>query len=456
MAERDACWGPSEVAVGKPFYVRELTEYPTGGRRVKLVAVAVLACLIASYEAEMAPVLPLMLEDLDMSLGTYGAVAAVSLVAGAISAAVGGRLSDTWGRVTVLVPTLLLTSICVYAMVLVRSPGDLLIVRSVLSFIEGAAVTTTAGLVRDFAPRVGRAMAFGFWTWGPVGANFLGAAIAALTLPIFGVWQSQFVIAGTVALVASLFIAANIADLPAGLRAQVIDSDRDIKAGDGDATVHDWGRVRELLRHPHIWVHLIGITLWLVLYYTFNLYGPTLIQGSFDVTTAQASSVMAYFWVLNLATLIVVGWLSDRYQVRKPLSLVGAILTTACSGYFIVLMGGDPGLGLLTAAGALLGCFMGIAFVPWMANFSENAEDIKAILQGAAWGVWGLSVRVMIVGVLLLSPVVVAATGSWVPWMVTATACQALFIPAVFWFRGPWRPTRRAAVPIRLEADAQH
>ena len=439
----------------RPFYARELTAYPTGGRRIKLVAVAVLGCLIASYEAEMAPVLPLLLDDLDMSLTTYGLVASASLVAGAISAGVGGRLSDSWGRVTVLVPALLLTSFCVYAMVLVRSPGHLLIVRSALAFIEGAAITTTAGLVRDFTPRVGRATAFGFWTWGPVGANFLGAAIAALTLPIFVVWQSQFVIAGTIALVASIVIAANIADLSPHLRAQVIGNVDQIRQHEGGGTVEDWGRVRELLRHPHMWAHLVGITLWLVLYYTFNLYGPTLLQQSFGVTTAQAARVMAYFWVLNLGTLVLVGWLSDRLRVRKPIALIGAVLTTVWSVYFITLMNGDPGMGLIIVVGALHGMFMGVAFVPWMANFSENAEDIKAILQGTAWGVWGTFVRIMILGVLLVSPLVVEAANSWVTWMIIATGCQATFIPAVFLFKGPWRSPVRALAPAGAEADAK-
>lgn len=437
----------------KPFYARELTEYPTGGRRIKLVAVAVLACLIASFEAEMAPILPLLLEDLDMSLSTYGVVAAVSLVAGAVSAAIGGRLSDTWGRVTILVPALILTAFCVYAMVLVDSARDLLIVRSLLSFIEGAAATVTAGLVRDFAPRVGRATAFGFWTWGPVGANFLGAAIAALTLPIFVVWQSQFVIIGTIALLASIFIAFNIADVSPSIRAQVISSVDEVSSDEHAEKVEDWGRARELLRHPHVWIHLVGITLWLVLYYTFNIYGPTLIQQSFDVTTAQAAQVMAYFWVLNLGTLICVGLLSDRLRVRKPIALAGAMLTTGWSFYFIALMNGDPGMGLLSASGALLGAFMGVAFVPWMANFSENTEDIKAILQGTAWGAWGMSIRVMILGVFLISPMVVAATGSWVTWMIIATLCGTTFIPAVFFFKGPWRPPVRAVEPAAVGAD---
>src|SRR6185295_16752538 len=98
--------------------------------------------------------------------------------AGAISAGIGGRMADRWGRTLLLVPTLFATAVCDFATAFITSPTQLLIVRSLLLFIEGAAVTTTAGLVRDFSPRLGRATAFAFWTWGPVGANFLAAGIA--------------------------------------------------------------------------------------------------------------------------------------------------------------------------------------------------------------------------------------------------------------------------------------
>jgi len=52
-------------------YVRELDEYPQGLRRLRLLATAVLAILIGSYEAQIAPVVPLLLKDLHISLTTY-------------------------------------------------------------------------------------------------------------------------------------------------------------------------------------------------------------------------------------------------------------------------------------------------------------------------------------------------------------------------------------------------
>lgn len=429
----------------RPFWSRELTEYPAARRKIVLLLMAVLATVVASFEATIAPLVPVLLEDLHMSLTTYGAIAAISVLAGALSAAIGGRLCDVWGRVTLLIPALFLTAVGDFCMLLVTSPTGLLVVRTLLSFVEGFAAATTAGLIRDFTPRVGRATGYGFWTWGPVGANFLAAAIVGWTLPIFGTWQSQFVIFGAVGVVTSVVIAVTIADISPALRAQVIQPTQKMRELQATAEEPERSNARELLRHPHIWAHILGVTSWLVLYETLTLYGPTLIVQEFGVTAATASRIFAVFWVLNIATLILAGVVSDRLQLRKPVSCVGALGTAVVCIYFITLFGQDVSTGLIMLTGALLGGLMGIAYGPWMANFSENAEDIRPSLQGTAWGAWGMSVRIMIVLMLVISPVVVATTGGWTVWMIVAVVCELLYVPAMLAFKGPWR--RRVRVP---------
>ena len=61
----------------KPSYVRELTEYPVGRRRLRYLLMAVLASLILNFEGQISPVVPLLLDDLGMTLRTYGLIAAV-------------------------------------------------------------------------------------------------------------------------------------------------------------------------------------------------------------------------------------------------------------------------------------------------------------------------------------------------------------------------------------------
>lgn len=429
-------------------FARQLDTYPVGRRRLWLLLMAVLATLVASYEAQIAPILPLLLKGLHMSLATYGGIAALSVVVGAVAAAAGGPLADRWGRVTLLVPALLLTSLCDFAMLLVHSPGQLLIVRAVLSFIEGAAATTTAGLVRDFSPRMGRATAFGFWTWGPVGANFLGAAVAGATLPIFLTWQSQFVIMGSASLVLSLVVAFNIADLAPDIRATVVHTEAEGRtAGGGDARV-ELSRIRELLGYPHIWAHALGITSWLVLYETLVFFGPTMLVQSFHISAARAATVMSFFWILNLGSLIVAGWISDRLQLRKPVSLLGAACSTAVMAYLISRLGGGASTTEIAAIGAVLGMFLGVAYGPWMAIFSENLEDIRASLQATGWGLEGFCIRIMVVVLVVVAPLVVAATNGWTTWLIVATAFEAAYMPVILAFKGPWlRSPRRTASP---------
>ncbi|MEV4458149.1 MFS transporter [Microbispora sp. NPDC049633] len=424
-------------------YVRELDEYPTGARRMKILTMAVLAVLIGSYEAQIAPVVPLLLKDLDMSLATYGAVSGAAAVAGAVASALGGRLTDRLGRVRLLVPLMLLTALCCFAMTLVHSPRDLLIARIVLAFVDGVAMASTAPLVRDFSPRLGRAQAFGFWTWGPVGANFLAAAVAGWTLPIFDdSWRSQFVIMGCFSLVISIVIALNIADLSPELRAQIQHTER--QASDVvDLTKP--ARVSSLFARPNIWAHVVGISLWLVLYITLTLFGQTMLVGALGVTAAEASTIMACFWSLNLITLIVAGRVSDRTQLRKPITLAGTVAAVLVTAYLAYILGSEGvSSGLLMVVGALLGGSLGVAYAPWMANYSEDAEDVDPRLQGTAWGLFGFLTKAIAVVGLLVIPHVVEAT-SWQTWLVVSLVCLALFAPAVFLFHGPWRRERAEA-----------
>lgn len=434
-------------------YVRELDEYPTGGRRIKILTMAVLAILIGSYEAQIAPVVPLLEHDLHMSLTTYGLISAVSVLAGGIAGMIGGRLVDNVGRVRLLVPLVLVTALCCFGMTLVHNETHLLIGRIVLAFVDGMAMAGTAPLVRDFAPRLGRAQAFGFWTWGPVGANFMAATIAGLTLPLFNnSWRSQFVIMGCISLVIGLVIAFNIADLSPRLRAQILRSE--VQAL-GEADAEKPMRARELFTKTHIWAHVIAISLWLILYMTLTLLGQTMLVDSFGVSTAKASSIMSAFWILDLVVLIVVGRVSDKLQLRKPISLIGTVAGVIVMIYFISLMGGKTApVTELMICGALLGGTLAMAYAPWMANYSENAEDIDPRLQGTAWGVFAFITKFIAFVVLVVAPTVVAHVG-WQSWLYVCLAGLAAFIPAIFIFKGPWRRVREAqAEPELATADA--
>ena len=438
----------------KLSYVRYLDEYPKGRRRAFLLGIAVLASLITSYEAAIAPVVPLLLPELKMSLTTYGLIAAAASIVGAFAGIIAGRLTDKLGRVRLLIPAMMLTSLLCFAMTLVTTPGELLTVRIVLSFVDGIAAASTAPLVRDFSPRMGRATAFGFWTWGPVGANFLSAAIAGATLGVIGGWHTQFVIMGVVSFVISIVIALNIAELSPELKATILQTEMKEVGKVTDTTPP---KASTLIRSRVIWAHTVGIATWLVLYITLLVYGQTMLVAVFKVSAAEASQIMTAFWILDLIVLIVAGRLSDRWQLRRPFAAIGTVLGIGVLAVFIWETANPQSvssLGLMFT-GALMGGSLALAYSPWMANFSENAEDIDPRLQGTAWGMFAFVTKAIAVLVLLAAPLVVAAS-SWTTWLWVSLACLAAFGIAILFFEGPWRRRELVGTPAEetvLAAD---
>lgn len=435
---------------GGAFLSRQLDTYPTGGFRIWLLFIAILANFIASYESQIAPVLPLLLNDLNMDLHQYGILSAVCILAAALSSLVFGPFADRYGRVLFLIPSLFLTAVCVYGMAFVETVSQLFILRVVLSFVDGIAFGMTAGLVRDFSPRMGRALAYGFWTFGPVGSNFFASAIAGWTLPVYGHWQSQFYIAGTVALVSSIVILFAIRDLSPRLRAQIIHSKQTMEEVNEKAVKvvkkEEGSLMKQVLKVPHLWLSSIGISLFLLTYFTMAGFGPKILVDSFGFEAHQAASISKYFWFLNLLTLLVAGWISDRLQLRKIVSLVGAVAFALYMIYFVSLFGTDVSEGAMIAYVSILGGLMGITYGPWNALFSENVEDVKASLQSSAWGLHGAIIRVVPVVMNLVLPSVVAS-GGWSTWIAIAVAVGVIvYIPLLFMSKGPWLAKKPAEV----------
>jgi OPA family glycerol-3-phosphate transporter-like MFS transporter len=117
-------------------------------------------------------------------------------------------------------------------------------------------------------------------------------------------------------------------------------------------------------------------------------------------------------------------------------------------------MDGDrPGVAHVTVVYALLFLAMGVAYVPWMAGYSEDAEDVRPSLQGAALGLWGMVVRLMIVVLLVVAPQIVA-DGGWGRWMLVALGGQVVFLLSIAAYGGRWRRTRPDSAPRRDSAEA--
>ena len=427
------------------FYIRELNEYPVGGRRIFLLAVAVVATMIASYEAQIAPVLPLIMQEIHMDTQTYGYVIMATVVFSALGAVAFAPICDKYGRTSVLVPALFGTAICVFAMALVvHSVTSLFIVRAILAFIEGAVVAASAGLVRDFSPRMGRAAAYAFWTFGPVGSNFLAAFIAGATLAYFNDrWESQFYIAGVISIIVAFFVMFNVADLAPEVRHRIMHSE---DSSVQDAHAGEKHGMMDAAKHWRVWWMTLGITFFLMLYFVVQQFGPLILVKEYGFKADEAASLSKYFWLLNLLTLVIAGVVSDRLQLRKVVSFVGTLLTIPVAVIWISLAGTHPSTTTMIILMSLLGGSFGIAYCPWMAWFSEALEDISTHIQASGWALWTFVTRAYVVCTVVPMTYVAQHYG-WQPWMWLTVGGVTFYGVSVLLSHTPWLRREDPNVP---------
>ncbi|HEY6417461.1 MAG TPA: MFS transporter [Candidatus Binataceae bacterium] len=433
---------------------RTLNEYPRGAHRWSLLLLTVLTSILASYEFQLAPLLPLLLPYLHMSPLQYGALLTFIVLIGGISAAFGGPLADRYGRVILIDICLAAVIVLLFANLLITNVVTFVIIRTLMGIVAGLMAGAGAALIRDMSPRLSRALAFGLLTIGPVGANWMANFIAGRTLPIYHTWQSQIWIMSFIGIAMYIPIALWLKDLSAELRVQVFRSElasmeaegrRLPKAAELPSGTRD--AFARLLAHSEVWLMVLGVTASLTLYFAIQPFGPLMFTQAFHYSPADAARLNGNFWLANLAALVITGLISDRFQTRKPIAIFGGVLAVLLMIYWIPLFGQTPPEKLLAVVAALMGCFLAIAYVPWAAQFSETLEDVSPALQATGWAFYGLVARAWVAITAPLS-LYIAGHYGWGAWIKVSAVGMAIYIVAM-------ALTRRHAAVEQLASAAK-
>jgi len=403
---------------------RELEAYPGTWPRIGNLAIVVVTTIVLYYEAYAgAGVGPLIIGGLHMSFTFYLYISVVSAAFGAFTSLIGG-LSDRIGRANIIVAG----SVVVALIVLVGVPNvttkwSYAVLLVAVGFVEGIILVATPALVRDFSPQVGRAQAMGFWTLGPVAGSLIVAIVATNTLPHLHTWQSQFRIAGWVGLGFSFIALLFLRELSPVIRDQLMVTARDkvlVEARARGMTDED---IAQALSHPWrqmLKADLIGsafaVSTFLLVYFAavgfFVIYLTTTFQNSDGtfLTTAQANGIQQWMWAFNCGALVVVGFVSDRLRVRKPFMAVGALGTIATIAVWISWAHAPhTSYYELVTLVSLMAVFLGIAYGPWMASYTETVEDHNPALQATGLAVWGWIIRAVVAVSTLIVPIVVTS-----------------------------------------------
>ena len=395
---------------------RQLDHYPETGARITYLAITVLATVMLYYELYVGgSVSTLILANLGMSFTFYVIVLAFGNLIGAFGSLFAG-LTDRYGRANLVVVGLLLTAIfTLWILPAATNKWVFSIEGFVVGIIEGICLVATPALIRDFSPQVGRATAMGFWTSGPVLGSLIVAVVGSATIPAVVTsttfWHHEYIICGVIGLIVFAIAAVGLRELSPQLRDQLMVTMRDralieARAKGIDVTAALKKPFRQLLK-PDVVVSAIAVSVMLLVYYTAVGFSVIYLTTVFGFSLRDANGLGNWNWGFNVLAVILIGVISDRFRVRKPFMVLGGVGAAIMVIVYLVQAGGHPSYYKLAVILALMSFFLGVAYTPWMASYTETVEARNPALIATGLAIWGWIIRVVVFLSFLLIPVVI-------------------------------------------------
>ena len=398
--------GTSELPAAAPsdrssFWNRQLDHYPAGRVRFTCLGIVVLATIVLYYQFYLAGALAThILAEYHMSFVYYVNISVVGYILGAAASFVTGA-ADRYGRVNIITVGLFVVGLlCLFGIPLVHSKLGFGIVFVLIGLVEGIILVATPALIRDFSPQLGRASAMGFWTLGPV----LGSLVVSVEVSNTSdstAWQDHYIAAGIVGLVVAVLSAMFLRELAPNLRDQLMVSARDraliearAKGIDVEASLRS--PFRQMLKADII-LSAFAISVFLIIYYLAVGFFPVYFQTVFGFSQKDANGLGNWNWAFNAVALLLIGFASDKLRVRKPFMVIGAVGAIVMTIIFLS-RATHPHTGYYTfvVIVSLLAVFLGVAYAPWMASFTETVERRNPALTATGLAVWGLVIRIVI------------------------------------------------------------
>jgi MFS transporter, ACS family, D-galactonate transporter len=428
---------------------RQLDSYPDTGPRVMYLAITVLATITLYYELYVGgSVSTLILNNLGMTFTFYVVTVSFGNLIGAFGSLFAG-LTDRYGRANLVVFGLLFSGVFV-TWILPAAPNKwaFTIESFVVGAVEGVCLVATPALIRDFSPQLGRATAMGFWTSGPVVGSLIVAIVGSITVSASVTtaspqsvqrhqWAQEFHIGGYVGLAVFVIALFLLRELSPGLRDQLMVSIRDralieMRAKGLDIEAAMKNHWRQLLKADVV-ISAFAVSIMLLIYYALvgflAIYAITIL----GFTLKQSNNLGYYCWAFNTVAVILIGMTSDRFRVRKPFMVVGAVGATVM--LILFLLQSKPGhhsFGLIAAYLAIMLFFLGVAYTPWMASFTETVEHHNPAAVATGLAIWGWIIRVVVFASSLLLLLVINTVTPLVSYG-SGVAAYAAQYPSLTW-----------------------
>jgi MFS family permease len=410
---------------------RQLDSYPDTAPRVLYLSITVLATITLYYELYVGgSVATLLLTNLHMTFTFYVVTLAFGNLLGAFGSLFAG-ITDKFGRANLVVGGLFFTGVIVAFLIpAATDKWTFTILSFVVGIVEGMCLVATPALIRDFSPQVGRATAMGFWTSGPVLGSLIVAIVGSATIPAVvhdpRFWTHEYRICGIVGLVVFVIALIWLRELSPQLRDQLMVTMRDRALIEARAKGID---VEAALRHPFrqllkvdILVSAFAVSVMLLIYYTAVAFSVIYLTTVFGFSVKNANGLGNWNWGFNALAVILIGVISDKFRVRKPFMVIGGVIAAVMTVVYLEQAGHHPSYYTLAVILALGAFFLGVAYTPWMASYTETVEDRNPALTATGLAIWGWIIRVVVFIAFLIIPVMINSVTPLVNYGSTVTA----------------------------------
>ncbi len=381
----------SPLLIPVPVTAPSVPVTPADTRWAQVLVIVLVGALAACQIGKVAPSLPVLRADLDISMFGAGWIASVYPGTAVVLGLIGGALADRFGHRNAMAVGLLLIALGSAAGSMVGSLGPMIVTR----IVEGAGFVLIAvaapALVIAAATARDRGLAMGIWgLFMPIGVTTM-LLLSPVVLAIWG-WRALWLVnAGLGVAAVALLLASGT-----GRRRIPINSSQ------------LWRDLAVTVRSPAPWVLAAASVMFGLKYSAFNAWLPTYLMEVQGHSAAQAGAMAAIVAVSHAPGVLLGGWLVGR-GLPRWVAIGGASLGMGLAAWATFSLGLPP---LVAFAAAVLFGFVS-GFVP---SAMLTAAPHFATSMGQIGAFNGIIIHGANVGVLAAAPAFAAVASNLGGW----------------------------------------
>ncbi len=336
--------------------------------------------------------LPSLIKEFGITKVEAGLLASFTLLGMALGGFIGGWAADRYGRVRVMVWTIILFSVGTAGLSLTQEYWQFAILRFVSALGLGAEYVVSNTLMAEYVPTSRRTTVLGTLQAGWSAGYVVAALLAGAIVPTYG-WRPLFAVALAPVMLA-LFIRQYVPEPPGWQRAA--------KTAPGTAKSGQWRIVFGTPAQRRIFM-LWTLTSCCLQFgnYGVNNWLPTYLVTELNFNFTKMTGYLVGTYTAMIAGKIIAGVLADRFG-RRWIFVLGSVGTAICLP--VVVLHHAPGniVALLTAFGFLYGMPYGVNATYMTESFATN---VRATAVGAAYNIGrvGAAVAPPLIGLIATS-----------------------------------------------------